>query len=160
MEGGGNGRFDDIFQLRCLRSVAQILSETMGIGKRKGHSPFLLFGPRFVSAFGSEPRDALTIARGPLLLFVSAQLRLVIVRLLLMVISHGKQRGYLSISRARSSPWKSDYAPWSIGVENFLQLLRERYDKFIYSNYFQEFALIVIYISGKGVENLKDDIGD
>lgn len=74
MEGEGNGRFDDIFQLRCLRSVAQILSETMGIGKRKGHSPFLLFGPRFVSAFGSEPRDALTIARGPLLprsLFVS-----------------------------------------------------------------------------------------
>lgn len=74
MEGGGNGRFDDIFQLRCLRSVAQILSETMGIGKRKGHSPFLLFGPRFVSAFGSEPRDALTIAHGPLLprsLFVS-----------------------------------------------------------------------------------------
>lgn len=76
-----------------------------------------------------------------------------------MVISHGKQRGYLSISRARSSPWKSDYAPWSIGVENFLQLLR--YDKFIYSNYFREFALlIVIYISGKEVENLKDDIGD
>lgn len=74
MEGEGNGRFDDIFQLRCLRSVAQILSETMGIGKRKGHSPFLLFGPRFVSAFGSEPRDALTIAHGPLLprsLFVS-----------------------------------------------------------------------------------------
>lgn len=76
MEGGGNGRFDDIFQLRCLRSVAQILSETMGIGMKKGHSPFLLFGPRFVSAFGSEPRDALTIciARGPLLprsLFVS-----------------------------------------------------------------------------------------
>lgn len=149
-------------------AVAQILSDTMRIGKskRKAHSapppfpsPFLLFGPRFVSASRIRVRTAgrfnhlhcTQTTSSTLSSFLATRREfqhsfdsLLYARCPRLF---RKQRGPLSIS-----PWKSDYGPWSIvAAREFSSFdCRENDTMFIYSNISRIHSPRYIYLGQRG----------